>query len=57
MEKEEPKQKARQTWVKGYEQLGFVNEAARRCGRARSSLQKRIMRLAQNQSFSLSFLS
>src|SRR5687768_12581589 len=47
MGKEEQKQKARETWVKVFEQLGSVSKAARRCGIARSTIQRWIKRLPQ----------
>jgi transposase len=47
MEKQDQKQKARETWVKVYEQLGSVSKAARHCGIARSTLQRWIKRLPQ----------
>ncbi|RDV12975.1 hypothetical protein DXT99_22170 [Pontibacter diazotrophicus] len=45
MKKEEQKQKAREDWIKVYQQLGSVSKAALRCGIARFTLHRWIKRL------------
>ncbi|TPE39210.1 IS481 family transposase [Pontibacter mangrovi] len=45
MKKEEQKQKAREDWIRVYQQLGSVSKAALRCGIARSTLHRWIKRL------------
>ncbi|PTX13100.1 transposase [Pontibacter mucosus] len=47
MKKQEQKQKARADWIKVYQQLGAISKAARRCGIARSTLQRWIRRLPE----------
>lgn len=47
MKKQEQKQKARADWIKVYQQLGSISKAARRCGIARSTLQRWIRRLPE----------
>lgn len=45
MEQKDQVQKTREGWIRTYEQLGSISKAARRCGIARSTLQRWIKRL------------
>ena len=47
MEKQEQQQKARADWIKICQQLGSISKAVRRCGIARSTLQRWLKRLPQ----------
>ncbi len=47
MKKQEQKKKARADWIKVYQQLGSISKAARRCGIARSTLQRWLRRLPE----------
>jgi transposase len=47
MKKADQKQKARAVWIRTYEDLGSISKAARRCGIARSTLQRWLKRLPQ----------
>lgn len=47
MRQVDQKQKAREGWIRTYEQLGSISKAARKCGIARSTLQRWVRRLPQ----------
>lgn len=47
MKKQEQKKKARADWISVYQQLGSISKAARRCGIARSTLQRWLRRLPE----------
>lgn len=47
MEKLDQKQKIRESWIRVYEQTGSISKAARKCGIARSTLQRWLKRLPE----------
>lgn len=47
MQKQDQKQKIRESWIRVYEQTGSVSKAARKCGIARSSLHRWIKRFPE----------